>query len=183
MITIRGSASLWSLKRLFLARPSLLMRGLAPLSPSLVFRLLGRKTMEVEILKEALNLARATSEEARPARGPQIRPGDVELTADIRRLFDQRPTYGYRRIAALLKRERRSAGQDRVNAKRVYRLDRLTREYSIQSERVYNSCARIAPHRTVQFAGVSALLGFREWPPQGADLSGRRNGLCVCTPY
>ncbi len=37
-------------------------------------------------------------------------------------LVDQRPTYGYRRIAALLKRERRSAGQDPVNAKRVYRL-------------------------------------------------------------
>ena len=40
----------------------------------------------------------------------------------IRRLVDARPTYGYRRIAALLKRERRSAGQAPVNAKRVYRL-------------------------------------------------------------
>lgn len=59
---------------------------------------------------------------ARPQRGPQIRAGDVELTADIRRLVDRRPTYGYRRIAALLKRERRSAGQCPVNAKRVYRL-------------------------------------------------------------
>ena len=59
---------------------------------------------------------------ARPQRRPQIRAGDVELTADIRRLVDRRPTYGYRRIAALLKRERRSAGQCPVNAKRVYRL-------------------------------------------------------------
>ena len=58
------------------------------------------------------------------SRGPQIRPGDVELAADIRQLVDQRPTYGYRRIAALLKRERRSAGQEPVNAKRVYRLMR-----------------------------------------------------------
>ena len=48
----------------------------------------------------------------------------MELAADIRRLVDQRPTYGYRRIAALLKRERRSAGQEPVNAKRVYRLMR-----------------------------------------------------------
>ena len=40
----------------------------------------------------------------------------------MRRLVDQRPTYGYRRIAALLKRERRSAGLAPVNAKRVYRL-------------------------------------------------------------
>ena len=61
---------------------------------------------------------------ARPKRGPQTRKGDIELAADIRRLVDQRPTYGYRRIAALLKRERRSAGAAAVNAKRVYRLMR-----------------------------------------------------------
>jgi putative transposase len=58
----------------------------------------------------------------RPRRGSQNRAGDVELIADIRRLVDQRPSYGYRRIAALLKRERRSAGHRPVNAKRVYRL-------------------------------------------------------------
>jgi transposase InsO family protein len=58
----------------------------------------------------------------RPRRGAQSRAGDVELIADIRRLVDQRPSYGYRRIAALLKRERRSAGQTPLNAKRVYRL-------------------------------------------------------------
>jgi putative transposase len=58
----------------------------------------------------------------RPKRGPQTRAGDVELTADIRRLVDTRPSYGYRRLAALLKRERRAAGLDPVNIKRVYRL-------------------------------------------------------------
>ena len=61
---------------------------------------------------------------ARPKRGSQIRAGDIELAADIRRLADQRPTYGYRRIAALLKRERRSAGEAPVNTKHVYRLMR-----------------------------------------------------------
>jgi hypothetical protein len=117
-------------------------------------RLLGRKTMEVEILKEALDLARAKKpilpspsplpgnpvktvsttlgvarsnvverrDGKRPRRGPQERPGDVELAGAIRRLVDERPTYGYRRIAALLKRERRSDGLTPVNAKRVYRL-------------------------------------------------------------
>jgi putative transposase len=59
---------------------------------------------------------------ARHKRGPQTRMGDVELAAEIRRLVDARPTYGYRRIAALLRRERRSAGDAVVNAKRVYRL-------------------------------------------------------------
>jgi putative transposase len=61
-------------------------------------------------------------DDARPRRGPQERPGDVELAAAIRRLVDARPTYGYRRIAALLKRERRSDGLAPVNTKRVYRL-------------------------------------------------------------
>jgi hypothetical protein len=32
--------------------------------------------------------------------------GDVELAAEIRRLVDARPTYGYRRIAARVRRER-----------------------------------------------------------------------------
>jgi putative transposase len=58
----------------------------------------------------------------RPKRGPQSRAGDLELAANIRRLVDARATYGYRRIAALLKRERRADGMAPVNAKRVYRL-------------------------------------------------------------
>ena len=58
----------------------------------------------------------------RPRRGPQERPGDVEISAAIRSLVDARPTYGYRRIAALLKRERRADGMAPINTKRVYRL-------------------------------------------------------------
>ena len=77
-------------------------------------------------IAETLGVARSNLLECaagkRPKRGPQTRAGDVELTADIRRLVDGRPSYGYRRIAALLKRERRAAGLDPVNAKRVYRL-------------------------------------------------------------
>jgi putative transposase len=58
----------------------------------------------------------------RRTRGQQTRDDDLELAAEIRQLVDARPTYGYRRIAALLKRERRSDGRTPVNAKRVYRL-------------------------------------------------------------
>ncbi|MGY3234462.1 transposase InsO family protein [Bradyrhizobium sp. USDA 4448] len=75
-------------------------------------------------ITETLGVARSNLIERaggkRPKRGPQTRAGDAELTSDIRRLVDSRPSYGYRRIAALL--ERRSAGHDPVNAKRVYRL-------------------------------------------------------------
>jgi putative transposase len=80
----------------------------------------------VKRIAETLGVARSNLVERaggkRPKRGPQTRAGDAELTLDIRRLVDGRPSYGYRRIAALLKRERRSAGHDPVNAKRVYRL-------------------------------------------------------------
>jgi len=75
---------------------------------------------------ETLGLARSNIAErvkgVRPKRGPQTRDGDLEVSAEIRRLVDARPTYGYRRIAALLKRKRRADGMAPVNAKRVYRL-------------------------------------------------------------
>jgi len=80
----------------------------------------------MKTVTDTLGVARSNIAErvkgVRPKRGPQSRDGDLELTAEIRRLVDARPTYGYRRIAALIKRERRSAGAAPVNAKRVYRL-------------------------------------------------------------
>ena len=49
----------------------------------------------------------------RSRRGPQERADDGELAGAIRTLVDVRPTYGYRRIAALLKGERRSEARPR----------------------------------------------------------------------
>ena len=40
----------------------------------------------------------------------------------LRTLVDERPTYGYRRITALLNRERLKSGLPRLNHKRIYRL-------------------------------------------------------------
>jgi putative transposase len=80
----------------------------------------------MKAVTDTLGVARSNIAErvkgGRPKRGPQTRDGDLELAAEIRRFVDQRPTYGYRRIAALIKRERRSGGGTPVNAKRVYRL-------------------------------------------------------------
>lgn len=45
---------------------------------------------------------------------------DARLLPHIRKLTDKRPTYGYRRITALL----RSETQEKINAKRVYRIMR-----------------------------------------------------------
>jgi transposase InsO family protein len=80
----------------------------------------------VKTISQTLGVARSNVIERRDGlrtrRGPQERHGDVELAGMIRRFVDERPTYGYRRIAALLKRERRSDGLAPVNVKRVYRL-------------------------------------------------------------
>jgi putative transposase len=80
----------------------------------------------VKTVSATLGVARSNVIERRDSlrarRGPQERPGDVELAGAIRCFVDERPTYGYRRIAALLKRERRADGLSPVNAKRVYRL-------------------------------------------------------------
>ena len=80
----------------------------------------------MKTVTDTLGVARSNVAERlageRPRRGPQTREGDLDLAAEIRRLVDARPTYGYRRIGALLNRERRSAGLPPVNSKRVYRL-------------------------------------------------------------
>ena len=67
------------------------------------------------------NLAERLSGRSK-SRGPYRKTEDADLLAAIRRLVDARPTYGYRRIAALLNRERRAASQPVVNAKRVHRI-------------------------------------------------------------
>jgi len=50
------------------------------------------------------------------------RKGDSEYLLMIRQITDNRPTYGYRRITALINRQRLQQGQNRVNPKRIYRL-------------------------------------------------------------
>src|SRR5690606_8445229 len=67
------------------------------------------------------NLVERLNGRSKP-RGRYNKAEDAELLSIIRRLVDQRPTYGYRRIAALLNRERRAADQPVVNAKRVHRI-------------------------------------------------------------
>ena len=47
---------------------------------------------------------------------------DAELLYAVRRLVDESPTHGYRRIGALLNRERAKSGLPRLNHKRFYRL-------------------------------------------------------------
>ena len=55
-------------------------------------------------------------------RGRYRKDDDEALAVLIRRLVDERPSYGYRRIAALVNRQRWADGKPRINAKRVLRI-------------------------------------------------------------
>src|SRR4051812_2391416 len=55
-------------------------------------------------------------------RGSYRKTDDDTLIMLVRRLVDERPTYGYRRVTALANRERSKAGEPTVNPKRVYRI-------------------------------------------------------------
>lgn len=57
-------------------------------------------------------------------RGSYRKPVDEELLPLVRRLVDERPTYGYRRITALANRELARTGEPAVNHKRVFRIMR-----------------------------------------------------------
>lgn len=64
--------------------------------------------------------ARATGTSKR--RGRYRKAEDDDLLPALRRLVDQRPTYGYRRLTVLLNRERRAAELAPINRKRVLRI-------------------------------------------------------------
>ena len=68
------------------------------------------------------NLADQLRHPERRRRGPCRRVGADEFLAEIRAITDERPTYGYRRVVALLNRVKRSSGEPPVDRKRILRL-------------------------------------------------------------
>ena len=85
-----------------------------------------RRGFAVKRVADTLGVSRSQLNErlkgARKLRSAYRMASDAELLAPLRTLVDERPTYGYRRITALLNRERLKTGLPRVNHKRVYRL-------------------------------------------------------------
>ncbi|WP_226507262.1 IS3 family transposase [Pseudomonas sp. MWU16-30317] len=120
-------------------------------------RMLGKKTMEAEVLKEAVEIARSRKLDCaltlvaggRPVKlvseclgvsrsqltvrikqsvSPKVRRrrlvNDTELVAEIKRQVSELPSYGYRRVWGLLRREREVQLLAPINVKRVYRVMR-----------------------------------------------------------
>jgi hypothetical protein len=56
------------------------------------------------------------------SRGRYHKAEDAGIIVQIRRIIDERPTYGYRRITRLLHKQRALASLGWVNHKRVYRI-------------------------------------------------------------
>ncbi|WP_248769692.1 IS3 family transposase [Pseudomonas sp. MWU12-2345] len=120
-------------------------------------RMLGKKTMEAEVLKEAVEIARSRKLDCaltlvaggRPVKlvseclgvsrsqltvrskqsiSPVARRrrlvNDTELVAEIKQQVSELPSYGYRRVWGLLRRERETQSLPPINVKRVYRVMR-----------------------------------------------------------
>ncbi|HBA6363675.1 TPA: IS3 family transposase [Escherichia coli] len=96
-------------------------------------RLLGKKTMENELLKEAVEYGRAKKWIAHVIlrRADDWKDGrrsrhtdDTDVLRRIHHVIGELPTYGYRRVWALLRRQTELDGMPAINAKRVYRIMR-----------------------------------------------------------
>jgi putative transposase len=67
------------------------------------------------------NLIERVTRSTKP-RGPYRKAGDGLLLGLIRRLVDERPSYGYRRITRLVNRQQKAERKPNINAKRVLRI-------------------------------------------------------------
>ncbi len=75
---------------------------------------------------DTLNVARSNIVDRvnskHPKRAKYKKKEDAELLREIHEIIDQRPTYGYRRVQAILNRIRRGKDLPPINHKRVYRI-------------------------------------------------------------
>jgi hypothetical protein len=77
----------------------------------------------VKRITDTLEVSRSNQyEKSHPSGRRHHRTDEGEFLSGIRKIIDQRPTYGYRRVTALLNRSLEAEWRPRVNHKRVYRI-------------------------------------------------------------
>ena len=80
----------------------------------------------MKTVTDTLEISRSHQYEKRSSRPRHYKkPDDGKYQSLIRQICDKRPTYGYRRVAAILNRQLRTRGEPVVNHKRVYRLMKM----------------------------------------------------------
>lgn len=96
-------------------------------------------------MAKALSVSRSNLYErpelAPEKRGPYTKIDDEELLPYIIEIVDSRPTYGYRRVGALLNRKLQEDGKPGVNHKRVYRLMKTQGLLLVKAPQRHNSRA------------------------------------------
>ncbi|WP_448716683.1 IS3 family transposase [Klebsiella quasipneumoniae] len=161
-------------------------------------RLLGKKTMENELLKEAVEYGRpkkVDSARALVAGGWRIslvsrclrvsraqlhtmarrskdwqdrrckrKPDDTEALARIHTVIGDLPTYGYRRVWALLRRQSETDDMAVINAKRVYR---VMRQNALLLERK----PAIPPSKRAHTGKVAVGESNQRWCSDGFEFS------------
>src|SRR4051812_4814060 len=118
-----GSAATPAARHRKILRGSFMGHGVKKTELAALVAAEGRFPMKA--VADALEVARSHLHEkvrrlAKP-RGSYRKPDDGDLLPLIRRLVDERPTYGYRRITALAKRELVKVGKPMANHKRIFR--------------------------------------------------------------
>lgn len=83
----------------------------------------GRHPMKAII--DTMGVSRSNQYGKKRDRGRYAKPGDEHYLRLIRNITDERATYGYRRVTAILNRHLTLKGQPRVNHKRIYRIIKL----------------------------------------------------------
>ncbi|MCX7858094.1 MAG: IS3 family transposase [Deltaproteobacteria bacterium] len=75
-------------------------------------------------ITETLQISRSNQYTKKTSRRERYKPksDDSKYLSLIREITDKRPTYGYRRVTALVNRYLRERGQAPVNHKRIYRI-------------------------------------------------------------
>ena len=101
------------------------------------------KKYSVTKVCNALEISRSNQYQNRKPRPQRYqRKEDEAVLGEIRAIAKDRSTYGYRRTAGILKRNRRIAGQKPYNSKRIYRLmdmyDLLIPRFQEKRERVHD---------------------------------------------
>ena len=80
----------------------------------------------MKTISDALGVARsnltAQATAAAPRRRGRLPQPEDEVLAEVKQVIAAQPTYGYRRVHALIRRRRRKEGGAPVNAKRIYRI-------------------------------------------------------------